>query len=228
MFLLYLSIIPCILLGIYIYHQDKVEKEPTNLLIRCLVGGVIAALIVLILSAWGVNYTMNPSNQFSVFLYSFLFVGFVEEGFKFLMTYLITYRNQEFNYLYDSIVYTSFIALGFAIFENILYIMNTNSLIIALIRGVATLPAHVFFAVFMGYYLGISKKARIEKDKKREYCHLLLALLVPTLLHGFFDYCLFTENPLGIILFCIFVFILYISAFQKVKELSKIKKSLYE
>lgn len=228
MYLLYLSIIPCILLGLYIYHNDKVEKEPTNLLVRCMIGGVLAGLMVLLLSAWGFTYTLNPSNPLSVFLYSFLYVGFIEETFKFLMTYLITYRNQEFNYLYDSVVYASFVGIGFAIFENVLYIMSTSSFMVALIRGVATLPSHVFFAIFMGYYLGLSKKGHLVKNKKSEYYHLLLGILIPTLLHGFFDYCLFTENPFGIILFCFFVLLLYISAFQKVKELSKIKKSLYE
>ena len=35
-----------------------------------------------------------------------------------------------------------------------------------ILRGVVTLPAHIFFGIFMGYYLGLSKKCDILKDKK--------------------------------------------------------------
>ena len=40
--LLALSVLPVVLLMIYIYRQDKYEKEPIGLLIRAFVGGMVA------------------------------------------------------------------------------------------------------------------------------------------------------------------------------------------
>lgn len=48
-------------------------------------------------------------------------------------------------------------------------------------RAVISIPAHVMFAITMGYY--ISKyKFEGNKNKRREY--LFMAVLIPILLHG--------------------------------------------
>lgn len=226
--LIYLSLLPSILLGNHIYKNDKVEKEPTKLLFSCFVGGVISGIIVIILFFLGLDYEMNPNDQLSILIYSFVTVSFVEELAKFLLLYFITYKNKEFNYLYDSVVYASFLGLGFAILENLIYILGSIDLITIISRGFITLPVHVFFGVFMGYYLGLAKKCEIVNDKKGKYKYLLGSLFVPVLLHGFFDYCLFTGDTFSSLLFILFVLVLYIASFNKIKELSEISKSLYE
>ena len=226
--LIYLSLIPSILLGNYIYKNDKVEKEPTKLLFGCFIGGVISGIIVILMYLLGFDYQMNMNDQISILIYSFITVSFIEELAKFLLLYFITYKNKEFDYLYDSVVYASFLGLGFAIFENLIYMLGDINLLTIISRGFITLPAHIFFGVFMGYYLGLSKKSEIENDKKSKYKYLSKAFVIPVLLHGFFDYCLFTGDTFTSILFVLFVLILYIASFNKVKELSGISKSLYE
>ena len=119
--LLYLSILPSILLGFYIYKKDVVEKEPISLLIRSFIGGVVSGILVIILSIiLKINeFPLETSTQ--ILFYSFILVSLIEESIKFLITYLLTYKNKEFNYQYDGIVYASFVSLGFATLENILY-----------------------------------------------------------------------------------------------------------
>ena len=56
------------------------------------------------------------------FIYVFLFVALIEEGSKFLMTYILGYNNKEFDEVYDMIVDASFVSLGFAFYENLIYI----------------------------------------------------------------------------------------------------------
>lgn len=226
MILLYLSILPSILLGFYIYQKDVVEKEPLSLLVRSFVGGIVAGLFVIIVSIMldVSNYPMD--NYLHILIYSFVLVALLEEGFKFLLTYLICYRKKDFNYQYDGIVYASFLSLGFATIENILFVFEQGSLQTALYRGVLTVPAHVFFAIFMGYYLGLAKHWRRYKNKKREIFYLLQAFLVPILLHGFFDFCLFSESIPGLLFFLLFIFLLYIICFRKVKEVSEARKHI--
>ncbi len=218
--LLYLSILPSLLLGFYIYHKDVVEKEPFSLLLRSFIGGIVSGIIVIILSMWlhVSNYSLDSMSR--ILFYSFVLVALLEEGFKFLLTYLVCYKNKEFNYQYDGIVYASFVSLGFATYENILFIFSTSDLLTALYRGVFTVPSHVFFAIFMGYYLGLAKHYRRYHSKK-EYLYLSYAFFVPIVLHGFFDFCIFSGNTSGVLFFLIFVFLLYIISFRRVREVSE-------
>lgn len=224
--LLYLSILPSILLGFYIYKKDVVEKEPISLLIRSFIGGVVSGILVIILSIiLKINeFPLETSTQ--ILFYSFILVSLIEESIKFLITYLLTYKNKEFNYQYDGIVYASFVSLGFATYENLLFVFEQANIQTAIYRGLLTVPAHVFFAIFMGYYLGLAKHYRRYKSKKKERKYLCLSYIVPIVLHGFFDYCLFSQSVIGILFFLIFIFILYIISFKKVKEVSELQKHI--
>lgn len=224
--LLYLSILPSILLGFYIYKKDVVEKEPISLLVRSFVGGVLAGVLVIILS---IIFEINKyplDNSFQILFYSFVLVAFIEETSKFLITYFLTYKNKEFNYQYDGIVYSSFVSLGFATYENILFVFEQNTIQTAIYRGLLTVPAHVFFAIFMGYYLGLAKHYRRYNSKKKEKKFLYFSYLIPIVLHGFFDYCLFSQSVVGLVFFLLFIFVLYIISFRKVKEVSEARKHI--
>jgi hypothetical protein len=73
----------------------------------------------------------------------------------------------------------------------------------------------------------ISKKqSDINKRKDLLTKNMFLSLLVPTLIHGFYDYCLITAKPILIIVFYIFVILIYIFAFRRVIKLSKIQVPL--
>lgn len=224
--LLYLAILPSILLGFYIYKKDIVEKEPISLLLRSFIGGIVAGLLVIVLSIYldAQNYSLE--NSYRVLFYAFVLVSLLEEGMKFLLTYLICYKNKEFNYQYDGIVYASFVSLGFATIENVLFIATSGTLQTAIYRGILTVPAHVCFAIFMGYYLGLAKHWRRYKNKKKEYLYLAQAIIVPIILHGFFDFCLFSGNIAGILFFLLFILTLYIICFKKVGEVSEARKHI--
>ena len=224
--LLYLAIIPSVLLGFYIYKEDIVEKEPISLLLRSFIGGIIAGILAIVISIVLKIPAYPLTDLYHVLFYAFILVALVEEGLKFLLTYLICYKNKEFNYQYDGIVYASFVSLGFATYENILFVLSYSDIQTALYRGILTVPAHVFFAVFMGYYLGIAKHFRRYKSKKKERINLYQAFIVPLVLHGFFDFCLFSGNIIGVVFFLIFVILLYIICFKKVKEVSRMKKHI--
>ena len=72
----------------------------------------------------------------------------------------------------------------------------------------------------MGYYLGMSKIAITNNKKDLKNKYLFLSILVPTLLHGIYDYCLFSENIIFIVLFFIFIIVVYIKSIKKVRKVS--------
>jgi RsiW-degrading membrane proteinase PrsW (M82 family) len=48
------------------------------------------------------------------------------------------------------------VSMGFAAFENILYVFQ-GGFKVALLRAFTAIPAHATFGVIMGYYMGKSK-----------------------------------------------------------------------
>ena len=137
------------------------------------------------------------------------------------MLYLFSYNEDEFDEFYDMMVYGAFTALGFAFIENIFYVFQ-NGADIGLLRAFLAVPGHAFFGVFMGYYLGLAKISLTNKNKSLEKKNILFSLIIPTFLHGVYDYCLMTSNILFIVVFLIFIILLYIFSFKKINLVSNI------
>ncbi len=223
--LLFLAIIPIIVILTYIYRKDK-NKEPGKLLVLLFLMGIVSCFMVLGVSE--LIYLIFPfmsegseyMNFFEVMAYAFIGVALVEEFCKFFMSYLFSYKNKAYDEVYDGIVYTVFVSLGFAFFENLLYVFTNQSVTVGIARGILAVPGHACDAVFMGYYLSVAKVYSQRKQKSLERKNLFLSVLAPTILHGIYDFCLFTEQNVFIILFLIFVVFLYIGAIKKIKQLS--------
>ena len=162
-------------------------------------------------------------------------VGLIEEGFKWLALYLVTSRNKNFNSLFDGVIYAVFVSLGFAAFENILY-CHSYGWGTAISRMLTAVPAHTFFGIIMGYYYTMwhmTETAKTEeirmikegiiKDADELFngeALLKKSLIVPTLIHGFYDYCCSIEEFWATIAFYMLVAGLYIVCFKNVRKLS--------
>ena len=65
-----------------------------------------------------------------------------------------------------------------------------------------------------------------QEQVTRSTMNMFLSLLMPVLIHGFYDYCLFTGEVVLVLAFFIFVILIYILAFRRVFKLSKIQVPL--
>ena len=190
--LISLALAPGAAIGLYIYLKDKHEREPLGLLIRSFFFGTLGIFITLILSeVIGLFITINEENVSDQAVHAVFIVALVEEFSKFIFVRGILYNNKNFNEPFDGIVYSVMVGMGFATFENILYVMDSG-LGTAVMRMFTAVPAHAIFAILMGYYLG---KAKFEHKKSYYAIH---ALAVATLFHGTYDYFLFISFVPGI------------------------------
>lgn len=230
--LLILTIAPTIFLAAYIYKKDVYEKESTKLLTRLFSSGILSAILTIIISSILEEifpfFASDSTNVLhyslsELFIYVFVGIALVEEFSKWIFVKMIAWNNKEFNYLYDAIVYSVFVSLGFATIENILYALEVSTLKNVLLRAVLAVPGHAFDGVFMGYYLGKSKLLKLQNDKRNSNKFLLFSLLIPTLLHGIYDFLLFAEemNYLFFWIFIFFILILYIISFLYIRKVSK-------
>ncbi len=225
-FLLYLAILPSIIIGYLIYRLDKVEKEPVVELIKALLLGVASAILAIVFSyLFGImkidvnHITTLPG----LFFYAMIGVALVEEGCKWVCTFLLLRKNKNYNYLFDGIVYAVFVSLGFATIENIIYSL-VGGLEAILIRDVLTVPAHAFFGVFMGYYLSFAKSAKLQNKTNDVRNFLLLSIMIPVLLHGLFDFLLLSQNSVFLFIFFLFVICLYIISIRQIRLLRKLER----
>jgi RsiW-degrading membrane proteinase PrsW (M82 family) len=206
--------------------MDKLEKEPKGLLVRLFLCGLLSTGLTFLLS-YLMSYYMPIFNDEStdipiLLVNTFIGIALVEEFCKWIFLGINTWNNKEFNHTYDGIVYAVFVSLGFATIENLLYIFTSeNVLLIAIIRGLLAVPGHVFNGVFMGYFYSLAKKGLIEKNKFKYYGCLFLSLLIPTLTHGFYDFCLMAGLPILLFTFVIYIICLYIFAFVRIAKSSK-------
>ena len=229
--LLILAVLPVALILLFVYKKDK-DKEPLGLLLSFFFKGIFSCFLVLIISdVLGaflpfMNKELETMTFVEVFLYAFFGVALVEELCKWLMVYHGGYNHREFDEIYDILVYSIFVSLGFAFFENLLYVFNTGSLSIALLRAVSAIPGHACDAVFMGYYLSLAKQCKILKRSEQEKSFKLKSLFIPAILHGIYDFCLMSGQAILVIVFLVFVIFLYVMSIKKLNKLSKVNKNL--
>ncbi len=229
--LIILAILPTILISLYVYKKDK-HKESLGILITLFCLGIFSAVAVIIISIITsqfipiFNKETYQMNTIELLLSTFISVALTEELCKWIVVYFLGYRNKEFDETYDIIIYAIFTTLGFATFENILYVLDTNTIQIAVQRALFSIPAHTSYAIFMSYYLCLAKINRIKNDKAKEMDNLIKSIVFPTIIHGIFDFCLFADKAIYLTLFYFFTGVLFILAFQKLKESYKINASL--
>jgi protease PrsW len=191
--LLALALAPGAAIGLYIYLKDKHEREPVGLLMRSFFFGILSVFVTLLISRVISTFiTIDEQSVGEQAVHAFLIVALVEEFSKFIFVRGILYNNPNFNEPFDGIVYSVMVSMGFATFENILYVTD-GGISTALMRMFTAVPAHATFAILMGFYLG---KAKFEHKKSYYAIH---ALAVAALFHGAYDYCLFISFVPGIV-----------------------------
>lgn len=210
------SIIPIIIVAFLIYNLDK-HKEPLSLLIELFLGGLISTFIVFLITTLlkiffkEITIINSTLPNIKLFINILITVGITEEISKWLTTYTIAYNNKEFDELYDIIVYSVLVSLGFATLENILYVTSSvNILQTALIRGIISIPAHTALGIIMGSFLGFAKIAEINNNPKEKNKNILYSIVIPVELHTIFDFCSISTNQYISLFLYIFAIILII------------------
>lgn len=228
------ALLPAAALLVQVYRLDSIEKEPRRLLLGLVGAGAMAGLTACGLEL-GLFYllrlVMPQKTVVRLLIENFLIVGVLEELCKFLPVRVITWRHPAFNYQFDAVVYCVFVALGFAALENVLYVQHYG-LITALTRAVLAVPGHCFFAVYMGVYLGEAKQAQLRREKNpaeisdgaRRY--LTGALVIPSLLHGFWDFTLASGSKLLAAGFYVFVLVFFVDAYLRLRHAAMRDKPL--
>lgn len=217
------AIVPAIILLVMVYRKDKVEPEPLGLILGLIGFGVLAALVSIILETIAERLLpvfIRPDNPYYTIFFAFLGVAVIEEGTKFFFLCKRTWRDWNFNYSFDGIVYAVSVSLGFAAFENIGYVFHYG-LTVAPTRAVLAIPGHMSFAIFMGLFYGKAKAAADRQEKGLCVFYNILAYISAVFCHGVYDSCAMIGTEASQIVFLLFVVAMFIVAFATIQVESR-------
>lgn len=224
--LMTLAIAPVIMVLIFVYKKDKVEKEPIGLILLLLLLGAVSCLPAALLEEYGAGILLgylNPTDFEYIVLENFLVIAVAEELCKYVFLRIATWRNKNFNFFFDGIVYAVTVSLGFALLENILYVAD-GGLSVALTRAVLSIPGHACFGICMGIFYSEARYRRNYNMNSESRCYTFLALICPVLMHGFYDFALSTESWIMTIAFYAFVGVTDLVCIRKILKYSKSDK----
>ena len=235
--ILFISSIAPALIIMFLVYQHDLKKEPIQMLVKAFFGGVLSILIALAIALPLSYFEKLIAPGFARSFYTAFFcAGIPEELGKWLIFYWLIRKAKDFDQYYDGILYAIFISMGFALVENIMYVMSPGGgMGLATMRAILSVPGHMLFVIPMGYYLSISKFEEGKEAKRYQ----ILSLVIPMALHGTFDFILFYKdasqnvNPglasflvLGFVAFDIYMWRL---GLRKIKaHITKDKTFIYE
>lgn len=217
-----LALLPGILIVIYIFRKDKIEKEPVNLIIRMVILGAVSCAPAAVLEGWLENYLPvypEGSLQYALTI-SFLSAGLIEELCKFAFLRAGIWKNRAFDYRFDGVVYGVAVAAGFAMLENILYVMD-GGIQTAITRAFLSVPLHAFCGAFMGAFFGTAKKHAVRGNAAKSAGCQICAVLIPVMIHGIYDTFAFLNSNYASICLLGFALVLYIIGIRIINRLSK-------
>ncbi len=242
------SLVPALLLCSYVFNTDSKEKEPISLLAILFGLGAVVYIPVIFAEEFMLTFVNNilgshvtydfggmasyTSEGFKLlhnFLNALLGSALMEEAMKFLVLFLVTHRNKNFNCLFDGIVYSIFVTLGFAVAENIYnaYIGGWDTLIL---RTLSTLPGHILFGIVMGYCYTLWHTyfiaGRIEKRLDgitvskpfRSWYFIVLTILLPIIVHALYSFVSFYHFSKITWLFIVVIVTVYVICFLSIRK----------
>jgi RsiW-degrading membrane proteinase PrsW (M82 family) len=181
--------VPVLFWGWYHYHKDRHLPEPPGHLMLTFLLGVVAAALskgLYIALGWvSLRYdalALADTSTTGLLAYSLLAIGPVEEISKILPFVLVVLRFPEFDEPIDGIIYASFIGLGYAAVENLLYLDYLTTMEAAA-RGFASPVVHMLFASVWGFTIGC---AHLRGESVP--LGTLKGFVIAATLHGIYDF----------------------------------------
>lgn len=186
------SFVPSILVFLYLSGNHGDDQQYRVNCRKCLIGGILCSGGVVLLSAVSnISLALLGLNNAPVVIQeaasAFIIAALSEELMKMWQTRKAIERGGESTSALDVISYACITGLGFGLLEAVVYMFSSNAGQIML-RGIAM--SHGVYGLIMGFILakGIAKKSRALQ---------VLALAVPLLIHGTYDFDLGMNERLG-------------------------------
>jgi len=180
------SFIAAIFPALYIlreFRKRDIFPEPPRVIWTTFGLGILCIIPALFLAVVITIIIPPPQDMILSGLHAaFLQAAIPEELAKFAVLYIYCARQSHFDEPMDGLVYGVTASLGFAAFENVVYVLD-GGLGVALMRALTAVPSHGLDGAIMGYFIAFHIFLPFHKAR-----YLALSLAMPILLHGLYDF----------------------------------------
>ena len=231
------ALFPVLILLAYVRYIDRSKPEPWSKIILGLALGVGAVFLTELL----LTFVLKPLSTLSLFdvffenrninsVYrSFYLAAIPEETAKLLLLWLLLRFNKDYDEILDGIVYSVCVGLGFAGYENIMFLLNNDSSwqSLSVIRCIFAVPGHYLFAVCMGFYYSL---VHFHIANYREY--RILVWLLPVVTHGIYDFiCVFSSGKASMlttvyVLLMVFSILMHRASYLRIQKLQRLDQQM--
>jgi len=227
--------LPAILVSIYIAKKDFFPEPKAAIAASIILGFLIFIPHYLVFEFIGDYYWKIYSDNlyddnFIYLLESFFQAAFIEETLKFFVFLFLVSKFNAFNEPMDAIVYGVCISLGFSLMETLEWtniVMSDYGEEAAMTearnRSWSSNTMHAGCGVLMGFFLS---KAFFQN--KNNFLRLILALIIPTLIHGFYNFSISSENYAFTLIILIICILLIFVGWRKSRSKQLLKKVEHE
>ena len=178
---------------------DAKRPEPPALRRKVALFGALACIpaiaIELAISAAGDRAAIPQITYPGAAFQAFVVAAMVEEACKISVVYWLVWKHPAFDERMDGIVYAARAGLGFALVENVGYLIQQPTMQgqvqLWILRAVLAIPGHAMWTATMGYF---AARRRFDRWGPGILGGYVLAVLG----HGLYDYAAFVGTPLTI------------------------------
>jgi protease PrsW len=189
--------IPALVLMWLVDRLDAKRPEPRGTRRLVVLAGmlsVIPALILEVMIPALATGRVEPEMTYQGSSFqAFVVAAGVEEACKILLVYWVVWRRPEFDERMDGIVYASRGGLGFALVENVLYLLRQHSLqgqlVVWVERALLAVPGHAMWTGMIG---AMAARRRFDGTG----LGLVGGYLLAVAFHGAYDLSVFLQQPL--------------------------------
>jgi protease PrsW len=210
-------------LWFWLKQEDSEEPEPVGLIILTFIIGGLFVFVAILMERYTLNFISNNNLQIIVW-------ATIEEMLKLVGVMIIIKTSGIINEPIDYPMYFIACALGFAAFENVLYLiepLKTSGTVVGMLTGnlrfLGSTLLHAIASGMIGSALGLA--FYLQKYKAR---YLFIGLLFAIVLHSTFNFFIMKgsgENFLSVFGFLWVVAIINILIFEKLKRMKRIDVS---
>lgn len=179
--LLTLAVVPPAAFMYFIYWMDRHEPESMRTILVAMGVGALSTIPAIIVQLSFENVMLfNLGGIVGGFFESFLLVAPSEEFFKFLFIYLYLRKKPFYDEINDGIVFYGAGAIGFAMLENIFYVLDYG-FATGVMRAFTSIAIHTFCGIIIGYHAGLARFTDQKSPGKLIFRGLFLAYLTHAL-----------------------------------------------
>jgi RsiW-degrading membrane proteinase PrsW (M82 family) len=182
--------VPALVAMAYFDRLDAKRPEPRRTLRLVALAGALSAVPIVVLGQYLKAFSPGEGTYAGAVYMSFVIAAFPEEAGKLGSMMLLAWRRPEFDERMDGIVYGARAGLGFALVENVAYLLLMPASLgeyvsVFIGRAVLAVPGHATWGGIMGYF---AARRRFDGTGPG----LVGGYAIAVLLHGVYDVFLFS------------------------------------